>query len=388
LAHSAHAIDINVPCNLFFAQLSNTSIIGRMLEEPALPEVLVPFVRSFAGGAGGTVQTMVGDASTRRYHRVRLDGGSPSSVVVMELPDNPLRSDELTAGEVPPELPFVNVHRYLAAGGLPVPAIYRTDMALGLIALEDLGDQTLEIIAKSSDRAQRRALYYGAIDHIVALQQLAEKRPDQSCVAFSRRFDQPLLRWELDHFREWYLEAELGVSLTAEEGTTVETAFTWLARTLADSPVTLVHRDFQSRNLMVVQNDGLTELRVIDFQDALLGSKAYDLVALLRDSYIELPPEEVADHVAYFRAAAGLPEGEFERLFVLQTLQRKLKDTGRFIFIDRVRKNPSFLRWIPTSLRYVGAALREAPPELAGLRQVLEKHVPGLFLPPAETLRD
>ncbi len=65
---------------------------------------------------------MVGDASTRRYHRVRIRDGSPASVVIMELPDEPLKSDEASAGALPPELPFLNVQRYLAAGGIPVPA--------------------------------------------------------------------------------------------------------------------------------------------------------------------------------------------------------------------------------------------------------------------------
>lgn len=359
-----------------------------MLEEPALTEVLVPFVRSFAGGQSGRVQTLVGDASTRRYHRVLVEGGNPGSAVVMELPDDPLKSDEITTDAPPPELPFLNVQRYLAQGGVPVPQIYRQDMKLGLLALEDLGDQTFESVVKSSNAAQRRALYYRAIDHIVALQQLGERQRDEGCVAFTRRFDQPLLKWELDHFREWYLEAELGVALGPEEANAVEGAFTWIASTLASSPLTLVHRDFQSRNLMVVQKDGRHELRVIDFQDALLGSRAYDLVALLRDSYVELSAEEVADHVAYFRAAARQPEEEFDRLFVLQTLQRKLKDTGRFIYIDRVRKNPSFLRWVPTSLRYVGAALRAAPPVLSALREILEKHVPGLYTAAPERLPD
>jgi aminoglycoside/choline kinase family phosphotransferase len=120
-------------------------------------------------------------------------------------------------------------------------------------------------------------------------------------------------------------------------------------------------------------------LRVIDFQDALLGSRAYDLVALLRDSYVELPADEVAALVDRFIARARISDGAgFHRLFVLQTLQRKLKDTGRFIFIDRVRKNPSFLRWIPTSLRYVRQALAAAPEPFAGLREVLGRHVPEL----------
>jgi aminoglycoside/choline kinase family phosphotransferase len=354
-----------------------------MLDDPALTEVLVPFVRAFAGGGAGRVQTMVGDASTRRYHRVSIEGGAPATAVVMELPAEPLKSDEATAGGPPPELPFLNVHRYLAAGGIPVPRVYRSDMALGLVALEDLGDRTFETAVVSAAPAQRRPLYLMAIDQIAALQALGRERPDPSCVAFSRCFDEQLLRWELEHFSEWFLEAERGVHLQGGEARAVSTAFDWLAAELAAAPQTLVHRDFQSRNLMLVSDSGAPSLRVIDFQDALLGSAAYDLVALLRDSYVELSPGEVDDLVGSFVARAGVADADgFRRLFLLQSLQRKLKDTGRFVFIDRVRKNPSFLRWIPTSLRYVQQGLAAAPAPLAELRDVLVRHVPELAARP------
>jgi aminoglycoside/choline kinase family phosphotransferase len=338
-----------------------------MLAEPALSDVLIRFVKSFTGGERAAVETLVGDASSRRYHRVSVAGGSPASVVIMELPDDPLKSDEGT-----------NQGPYLAEGGLPVPRVYRHDVALGLVALEDLGDRTFEMAVKEDSPSDRETHYRQAMAHVVEIQRLGRERPDDRCVAFGRRFDGDLLRWELNHFREWYLEAEAGVSLTAAESQTVGEVFDWIATTLAGSPPVLVHRDFQSRNLMLVDNAGRQSIRIIDFQDALLGSQAYDLVALLRDSYVELPPPEVDAHVAWFSEQIGRPGDEFRRLFVLQALQRKLKDTGRFIYIDRVRKNPNFLRWVPTSLRYVAAALKEAPPEVQPLREILEQRLPGL----------
>jgi aminoglycoside/choline kinase family phosphotransferase len=346
-----------------------------MLEKPMLSEVLVPFVRDFAGGGAGTVDTLVGDASTRRYHRVRIAGGDPASAVIMELPDEPLKSDEASSG-VATELPFLNVQRYLAAGGIPVPRVLRVDMRRGLLALEDLGDRTFESVVKDAPAAEQARHYRAAIDQIVAIQALGARGADPGCVAFSRRFDETLLRWELGHFREWYLEAERGVTLPAAESAAVEAAFDWLARTLAAEPVSLVHRDFQSRNLMMVEGSAL---RVIDFQDALLGTRAYDLVALLRDSYVALPPALIDELVGHFVARAGIADARaFRRLFVLQALQRKLKDAGRFVFIDRVRKNPSFLRWIPTTIGYVREALAEAPDELSELRDVLGRHVAEL----------
>lgn len=351
-----------------------------MLEPPRLAEVLVPFVRGFTGGGEGTVDTLAGDASTRRYHRVHVAGGSPPSVVVMELPDEPLKSDEANSpGLGPPELPFLNVQRYLATGGYPVPRVFRHDAQLGLVGLEDLGDLTFEAAVRAETDSGRALHYRAAIELIVSLQALGDRRPDPGCIAFSRRFDQALLRWELAHFKAWYLEAECGVKLDGDEEAVLDAAFDWIAAELAGAPPTLVHRDFQSRNLMVKAKVGPPELKVIDFQDALLGSRAYDLVALLRDSYVVLAPEEVEALVGYFVVSAGIQDAPaFRRLFVLQTLQRKLKDAGRFVFIDRVRKNPNFLRWIPASIGYVREALQVAPEELHPLRDLLGRRIPGL----------
>ncbi|HLK92610.1 MAG TPA: phosphotransferase, partial [Polyangia bacterium] len=249
-----------------------------MLEKPRLTEVLVPFVRPLVGGdadATGTVETMAGDASTRRYHRVRVAGGNPASLVIMELPDEPMKSDEAMApGAGPPELPFLNVQRYLSAGGIPVPRVFHSDMKRGLVALEDLGDRTFESAVRDAPVSERHRYYRTAIAHIVSIQRLGDRGSDASCVAFSRRFDQPLLRWELEHFKEWYLEAQRGVKLDAAETEALGAAFDWMARELAAAPLTLVHRDFQSRNLMVVDGGGDKQppaLKVIDFQDALLG---------------------------------------------------------------------------------------------------------------------
>jgi aminoglycoside/choline kinase family phosphotransferase len=351
-----------------------------MLEKPMLAEVLIPFVRTFAGGGEGTVETLVGDASTRRYHRVRISAGTPPSAVIMELPDEPLKSDEATApGLGPPELPFLNIQRYLARGGYPVPRVFRADLQRGLVGLEDLGDRTFESTVREASKSTRGQLYRAAIDQIVALQELGRRDPDAGCLAFSRSFDETLLRWELAHFKEWYLEAERGIRLKPSESQTLDDAFDWIVRQLAGEPTQLVHRDFQSRNIMVIGDGETTVLKIIDFQDALLGTCAYDLVALLRDSYVVLDPGEVDALIGYFVSRAGIEDQTaFRRLFVLQTLQRKLKDAGRFVFIDRVRKNPAFLRWIPASIGYVREALAAAPGELAAARELLARRLPEL----------
>lgn len=333
----------------------------------APPEIL-GFVRAFSGGETGHVDALPAHASTRRYHRV-ITSGSPPSCVVMELPED-------DRGQAEANYPFLNVQTYLARQAYPVPRVYRAALADGLIALEDLGDKTLEHAVRSDPHAAV-VLYRAALKLIAHLQRMGAENPDPQCLAFGRRFDFKLLRWELDHFREWLLEEGRGVHLAVEERQLVDAAFDDIATTLAASTGVLCHRDFQSRNLMVVDGRHGPELRVIDFQDALLGPPVYDLVALLRDSYIALDKAQVLDFVDEFADLVHLDASGLRRLFHLQTVQRKLKDAGRFVFIDRKRGNPNFLPSIPLSLAYVRQALAELP-EHEALSAVLARHLPEL----------
>jgi len=320
------------------------------------------------------VRRLAGHASLRSYWRV---GEPPGSLVVMVLPPD-AGPEEATHGEAPAENAFVSVQRYLAGLGVRVPAIRAFFEDEGLMVLEDLGDEMLETRLLAGD--DPGPLYERAIDALARLRAAAEARPDASCVAFRRSFDRDLYRWELDHFVEWGLEAWKGARLSAPERAVVERHFDAIARALEAEPRGFTHRDYQSRNIMVLPGGAQA---VIDFQDALLGPRQYDLVALLRDSYVELPAGLV-DRLLQrwldrFAEAGGprLAPGPFRELFDLLTVQRKLKDAGRFVFIDRVKGNPDFLRSIPASLRYVREALGRRP-DLAELHRVLARHLPEL----------
>jgi aminoglycoside/choline kinase family phosphotransferase len=290
------------------------------------------------------------------------------------------RPEEVTQGGPPATDPFVDVQGYLDQLGVRVPAVlgfYRDDPEGGLVVLEDLGDETLE--ARLLAGAEPEPLYRRAVEQLASLRLRADASA-RRCVAHTRRFDRDLYRWELDHFREWLLEAWKGARLAAAERELVDREFDGIARRLAAEPVGFTHRDYQSRNLMVLPSG---EQAVIDFQDALLGPAQYDLVALLRDSYVELPADLVDRMIARYleRTATGRggdpAPGPFREVFDLLTVQRKLKDAGRFVYIDRVKKNPDFLRSIPASLRYVREAFGRLS-ELRPLQEVLGRHVPEL----------
>ncbi|HWV39225.1 MAG TPA: phosphotransferase [Vulgatibacter sp.] len=342
-------------------------------------------LRRHAAGAAGIppdpawpVVRLKQDASNRSYFRVILPG---RSYVLMSMPAG-AASEEATKGEAPPELPFVNVHRYLQRLGIRVPAIHAWDEGAGVMVLEDLGDVAFEAgLAGGTDEAERREALYGkAIDLLARLRVRADAAPDPACLVATRSFDFDLYRWELDHFLEWGLEAREGKRLEGPDRERFAFHADAISRALAELPRGFTHRDFQSRNLMLLP-DG--ELALIDFQDSLQGPRQYDLVALLRDSYVELPMEFVERMIARYLdrlEAEGGPRLEREPFvadFHLLTVQRKLKDAGRFVFIDRVKGNPSFLPYVSPSLRYVKEALARRP-ELEELAAILRRHVPEL----------
>jgi hypothetical protein len=324
--------------------------------------------------AGAPVLKLAGQASSRMYFRV---GTPPRSWVVMVMPvDAAKKSEEASKGPAPTELPFVNVHRYLERLGVRVPKILRYDEPAGMMVIEDLTDQTFEAELTRGDRTR---LYTQAVDTLARLRAAAERHVDPGCLAFTRAFDEELYDWELHHFREWGMEAWSGRKVEGAERAELDAHFKAIARELAAAPRGFTHRDYQSRNLMV--KDG--KLVVIDFQDALQGPRQYDLVALLRDSYVELPRDFVDAMLDAWIVTFEKQSGEtidvkpFKAFFDLLTVQRKMKDAGRFEFINRVKGNPGFLVSIPASLRYVKTAL-DAQPRLAPMRSIVARYVPEL----------
>lgn len=330
------------------------------------------------------ITNLVGDASTRLYQRIALSAAPVPTAIAMRLPPDALhRSDEIAKGLSGNELPFSNMLRAARARNIRVPALYADLTGTGnfTVLLEDLGDETLFVRLGRTPRDQWLPWYLKAIDLLVDWQR-AFARQDPECIAFHRRFDRDLLRWELDHFRQWALEAWRG-PVPASLRAALDTEFDTLADELTALPTTVVHRDWQSKNLMVL-GDG--SLAVIDFQDGLMGPLPYDLVALLCDSYTSLEPEEQSALIAHYFHRTGMEapaeRERFVRWFYLQTVQRKLKDAGRFVFIHRVRNNPNFLPYIPQSVRYVHRALIHLP-DRARLHALLAEIAPDWFGPSA-----
>jgi aminoglycoside/choline kinase family phosphotransferase len=337
------------------------------------------------------VTRLQGDASNRTYYRIVPSSPglkrSPRTLILMALsePEAFKASEEKVTGTADvKELPFLNIQRHLARYGIPVPEIYHFDLSRGWLFLEDLGDTTFaQRVLRESEEVRSR-YYREAIDTLIAIQEEAS-RPSDACIAFGRAFDVPLLMWEFDHFLEYEVEKRRGIVLSAGEREEVRGGFSEISEELASEPRCFTHRDYHSRNLMLQPNGTGELIRVIDFQDALMGPPQYDLASLLRDSYIVLEEKTVEDLVEYYLERKGPAMGKpdparFRERFDLMSLQRNLKAAGRFAYIALVKKNPRYLDYIPQTLKRVGRNL-EKYPRLLPLRRILGSRIEELRSP-------
>jgi len=327
---------------------------------PAPDPVVTEFLARHLGPEAGPAEVvpLSGDASTRRYFRVAKGGTS----WILALYPEPFDAEQL---------PFLVMRGMLASWGLPVPALAGQDGARGVLLLEDLGDVTLQQKLKTATPAQQEEHYRDAMDQLVVLQREAAKAP-QRAGCFQVAFDIEKLSWELHYFLKHFLEGYRGCNLSTEDRAILAGGFHRLSAEIASWPRVLCHRDFHSRNLMWHKN----ALYWIDFQDARMGPSTYDLVSLLRDSYVELEEDFIAERAEEFRQKAlpGESREVFLRRFELMSVQRNLKALGTFGYMASVRGNRVYLPYIPRTLSHARRNLMKHP-ELAGMWRVLAAHV-------------
>lgn len=268
------------------------------------------------------------DASFRRYFRVTTSEGQ---FIVMDAPPEKEKLE-----------PFIHVAALMREAELHTPLILSQNIADGFLLLEDFGaNNFLDSITENN----RDALYQSALDNIFKLQQhaLDDTLP---------KYDEALLTRELGIFSEWFLDQHLDLEIPAELWQNVCAI---LIQSALEQPKTIVHRDFHSRNLMVLYD---TELGILDFQDAVIGAVTYDLVSLLRDCYIALPVEQVQHYLTQYHQrliATGINADfeTFKRWFDLMGMQRHLKAIGIFSRLNYRDDKPNYLNDIPRTLNYV-----------------------------------
>jgi N-acetylmuramate 1-kinase len=305
-----------------------------------------------------TVVPLTGDASDRRYFRVLMKG---EKSIVLALHQGPIEFARM---------PFVAVADLLRQIPLPVPAILHYSDELGVLGLEDLGDVTLQAHLGAATPAEHAALYRQAVSFIARMQKRGEALRSDAYPPYQVAFDVDKLTWELEFFVKHYLVAYKGAALTAPQREALRAEWSAIVSELADEPRVLCHRDYHSRNLMLHDES----LYIIDFQDARMGPDTYDLVSLLRDSYVDLTGAQVDELIAFFLALRGTrrtgDEAAFRSRFDLMALQRNLKALGTFGYMTTTRNNTVYIQYIPRTLSYMKTNLAKYP-RFARLRELL-----------------
>ncbi len=284
-----------------------------------------------------------GDAGFRRYFRFQ----TPSQWLAV---DAPPETEDTTQ--------FLAIACLIAQQGVRSPRIAAADAGQGFLLVEDMGDR---LFFREADTDNADSLYQQAISTLLQFQ-LA-----QDDAALLPRYDRALLRRELEIFSEWFAGKLLGHSLNEAEQQQLNDVFIQLEDNALAQPQTFVHRDYHSRNLLVL-DDG--SLGVIDFQGALWGGATYDLVSLLRDCYLRWPAEKVKSWALDYRQQAtsagiipAVSEADFLRWFDWLGLQRHIKVLGIFARLNLRDGKTGYLNDLPLVIRYT-LEVAEQYPEL------------------------
>lgn len=275
------------------------------------------------------VEKLTGDASTRRYFRLNLE--SKSYVACL---DNPIKSGE--------KYTFEEMQNVLSENNVRVPGIFYLNREKGFIVEEDLGNKTLlESLGQTRDKNEVRNLYYPVLDELIKIHSIDPGRYSDKTFA-NMRFDSAKL---LDETRVTNLNFIIKLLKTSENASAIniiDQAFSGICKFLETGPWVVTHRDFHSRNIMMVEEKPV----VIDFQDARLGLPQYDLVSLLEDCYFFVNKEVKADLLKYYIEKTSLDMDNFEKYYDLMAIQRLYKAIGSFSMIYNTRGDSRYLKFI------------------------------------------
>ncbi|WP_448553447.1 aminoglycoside phosphotransferase family protein [Thalassotalea montiporae] len=319
-----------------------------------------------SGFSSPQLVAMTGDAGFRCYYRFSF------------------QNVDYIAVDAPPKYcnnsAFLAIANQLAEQSINVPKIYAYDLAKGFFCLQDFGRCLLADVL--SDESMP-TWYQEAIDLLPIIAQTV-KTSDMPV------FDRAFVETELSIFTEWLLAKYLRLTLSAEEQSMLKQSFACLVDNILEQPQVFMHRDFHSRNLMVLgdKQSSAAQLGVIDFQDAVLGPITYDVVSLLRDCYVKWPAEQIAPLFDYFVAkivtqmtnshteaqSLDIPLTTWQRWFDLTGLQRHIKASGIFARLLLRDNKAGYIKDIPLTLSYI-VDIASQYAELMPLTQFVENRV-------------
>lgn len=318
-----------------------------------VPDKIADFLKN-VGWEDADVRPIDGDASARRYFRIAKSG---RRAIVMDAP--------------PPDedpKPFLHIAEYLARHDMRAPQILAAEPDNGLVLLEDFGKRRMREYVDAHPESER-AVYMAAIDALVQLHRL----PPADC----RAYDMGFYHTELDVFTQWYCET-MGLDVDVTEYGEIWTQA--LAPVLKQqTPGVTVLRDYHAENIMLL-DDGQG---LLDFQDALVGHPAYDLVSLLQDARRDVPETLEAEMLDYYRKAADPGKG-FDNAYYVLGAQRNLKIIGIFVRLWKRDNKPRYLSMIPRVWEALERDLQH--PALAEVQGWFSRNIPKDLRNPARTL--
>ncbi len=378
----------------YWSDLGSVALFERAFRAVGRGEVALPPTVFPDGPLRSTAAPLFEQGSERLFLRAAIPGGGQvdgvdlqgeSSVVVMLAPSDPEGFERQVA-----------MSRLLGGGDVGIPRVFVVSEESRSLIMEDLGDDTLAFIAERSDEAKLSAIYRGAVDYLLwfqsatyAVLDAAEPLDEEAPPARPRFFGPKHLRWETRYFQENLLERFLGLS--AGGGSLLAAEFDALAESVAAHPRSLVHRDFQSTNILV--KDG--EFRVVDFQGARVGPFLYDSASLINDPYRNLPTplrRELRDHYFHVFANSALmkkmgidPDRDIRALpgwFNDVSVQRLTQALGAFAFLGLVKGKKRYLDHIPAGIALLRETLSERAengfePKLPHLTKLMLDEVGG-----------
>ncbi|HTV85670.1 MAG TPA: phosphotransferase [Dyella sp.] len=312
------------------------------------------WTRTALGDPALTLAPASADASFRSYWRTYHEG---RSWIVMDSP--PTQEDPR---------PWLAIGERLRAAGLHVPAVYKTDLEQGFLLIEDLGSR---LYLSSLNDTNADALYGDAMNALLRIQ----SRMDYADLP---PFDQGVVMRGLEVMPEWFLGRHLKHTPDHAEQQILDAAFEVLLANMLEQPRCFVHRDFHSRNLLIVEDNNPG---IIDFQGALAGPITYDLASLLRDAYVAWPRDRVHAWVESYRLRLrearilgdNVGPQRFLRWFDLTGMHRHIRVLGQFYRLWYRDGKSGYLADVPRVYHYVASVARSYP-ELHGLVALLERH--------------
>lgn len=318
---------------------------------------LIEWINTQDGFDLSELEMVSGDASFRRYFRFHQNG---RSIIAVDAPPEYENSRQ-----------FVEVAKSYAALGLPVPEIYCFDYDKGFYCQQDFGNAQF---SASLNLQTADNMYQKALALLPTIQQCTWTQAGRL-----PKFDNALLEREFYLFSHWLVEVHLNISLSPQELAAMQNTFEFLTEQFLQQPQVGVHRDYHSRNLMLLDADSVG---VIDFQDAVIGPITYDAVSLLRDCYQEWPGEKVQQWLNQFHQSyySEYPWEDFKRWFDITGMQRHIKASGIFARLRHRDGKATYLKDVPATLRYIIKVACEYPQCEEFGRLVAEKILPAVEL--------